>query len=753
MYKKYARLTLGIILILTIGHIYFITELKFDYNFENFFPKGDEDLEFYNEFRNTFENDNDYLLLGFRSSSGIFDQTFLTKIDSLSAALEKNKRVEHLITPVNFTNPIISSMGLFQVPLLHIDDPKRYHKDSLAIYKDPVLPGTFFSNKGGSLAMVLKHTPMMQKQAADSLINEIESLIEEVGLENYHMAGKAKAQGVYIRKMQHELIIFLSISFVLVTAFLIISYRAVWSVVVPLIAVVLAIIWTLGFMGLFGKSLDIMLVLLPSILFVVAMSDVVHILTKYIEELRIGKTKIEALKVTFKEVGMATFLTSVTTAIGFLTLYTASIKPIQEFGLYTAFGVFIAFILAFSLLPSVLLFLKKPTIVDHIKHKTLWMIFLNSSLRKVIQFRKFILYSSIGIILLALYGIYRVEINTYLMEDIPKNDPLREDFLFFDREFGGSRPFEIAIEVIDTTKTVFDQEVLGEIEKVEDYLYSQYEGTNILSPVFVAKSLFRATNGGLASSFRLPKNNSEYQKLRRYLKYVKRLNRTSKLFSQDYRHARFSGKMRDIGSKTSLERNELLEAFIAKNTNENLVKFKLTGTSLLIDKNNNYLTQNMLEGLSIAFCVIAFIVAILFRSLRMVLITLIPNMIPLLVVAGLMGYFGINLKLSTSIIFTIAFGIAVDDTIHFISKLKIELGKGKTLLYALKRTYFSTGKAIIITTIILSGGFLTLILSSFGGTFYTGLLVSLTLLFAVIIDLTLLPVLLIMFFKRKSVKA
>jgi predicted RND superfamily exporter protein len=211
---------------------------------------------------------------------------------------------------------------------------------------------------------------------------------------------------------------------------------------------------------------------------------------------------------------------------------------------------------------------------------------------------------------------------------------------------------------------------------------------------------------------------------------------------------RITARLGDIGSEISLERTRALRLFIDQQINDDVVKFTVTGTSNLIDKNNVYLARNMFQGLGIAFLVVAVIAGIMFRSLRMVLITLIPNIIPLLMVAGIMGMFGIALKLSTSIIFTIAFGIAVDDTIHFISKFRIELNKGKSILYALKRTYLSTGKAIIITSIILSGGFLTLILSSFGGTFYTGLLVSLTLIFALLIDLTLLPVLILLFYRK-----
>jgi len=188
------------------------------------------------------------------------------------------------------------------------------------------------------------------------------------------------------------------------------------------------------------------------------------------------------------------------------------------------------------------------------------------------------------------------------------------------------------------------------------------------------------------------------------------------------------------------------------NIDPDLLQYKITGTSQLIDLNNSYLSKSMIFGLLIAFGVIALIMGILFRSVRIIIIALIPNMLPLLMIGALMGFTGIPLKVSTSIIFTIAFGIAVDDTIHFMSKLKLELAKGKSMLYALKRTYLSTGKAIIVTSIILCGGFVTLIFSGFLGTFYIGVLISLTLLFAVVADLTILPVMLIFFYGNRRTK-
>jgi uncharacterized protein len=221
------------------------------------------------------------------------------------------------------------------------------------------------------------------------------------------------------------------------------------------------------------------------------------------------------------------------------------------------------------------------------------------------------------------------------------------------------------------------------------------------------------------------------------------------LFVNEEMHmARVQGKVGDLGAREFEQRNEKLMSVYGELENPKF-DIRVTGTATLIDLNNAYLATDMTIGLIIAFLVVAIIMGLMFKSVKMVLICLIPNILPLLMIAGIMGAMGIDLKVSTSIIFTIAFGIAVDDTIHFMSKLRLELGKGKSLLYALKRTYISTGKAIIITSIILSGGFFTLVFSSFLGTFYVGLLISLTLLFAVLADLTLLPVLILLFFRKK----
>ena len=208
--------------------------------------------------------------------------------------------------------------------------------------------------------------------------------------------------------------------------------------------------------------------------------------------------------------------------------------------------------------------------------------------------------------------------------------------------------------------------------------------------------------------------------------------------------------MADVGSIRADELNAALRHYLRTRIDTTVLRTRLTGSSNLIDKNNENLTLNMIQGMAIDVAMVTLIVLALFRSFRMTLVVLMPNLLPIIIVAGVMGLAGVNMKVSTSIIFTIAFGIAVDDTIHFISKLRLTLGNEPDMFRAVRRTYLLAGKAVIVTSLILVGGFSTLLFSSFDGTFYVGLLIGLTLLFGVVAELTLLPLLILVFLSGAS---
>lgn len=748
---RWSKHIIVVITLISVLCVFLASRLGFDYNFENYFPKGDSELEFFLQYREKFDNDNDYVLIGLKNNTGIFQKDFLAKIAALSDSLREIPYIESVTSPINLKQIIIGPLGPIEIPYLHPDDQKRYSDDSVKVYSNKELVGTFFAPQGKAVSILLKTAYNPSKEKSDVIAEAVKKTVTQFQFDEYHIAGKVIAQKVYIDKMQWELIVFISIAIILIIIFLYIAFKAAWAIVIPLVVVFISVFWLLGFMQITNQPIDLLMTLMPTIMFVVGMSDVVHIITRYVEELRIGRDKREALTITIKEVGLATFFTSFTTAVGFITLISIKIKPVQQFGWYMAAGVFFAFVIAFTFLPSILLHLKTPRVASKSIHNVYWNKVLRALFVWIIRNKKKIVTAFALFVMIALIGISKIEINNYILEDLRDSDPLKKDFVYFEENFSGVRPFEMYVKSADTSKSLLSLAALKEIEKVQNFLETEYGTGFIVSPVTLVKTINKAVNGGGAAFYKLPENEEEMEKVLSLIQKFKKRKEFASLITADNKEARITGKMHDMGSKNVALKNQALEKFIAENVNQNILSYQLTGSAYLIDKNNAYLARNLVGGLAIAFLIIALLTAIFYRSYVMVLIALIPNLIPLILIAGILGFAGIYLKISTGIIFTIAFGIAVDDTIHFLSKLKIELDKGKSLLYAVKRTFLSTGKAIIITSIILCGGFLSLILSSFEGTFLVGLLISLTLLFAIISDLFLLPILLFAWYKPRRI--
>jgi hypothetical protein len=473
---------------------------------------------------------------------------------------------------------------------------------------------------------------------------------------------------------------------------------------------------------------------------VVGTSDAIHLTNKYLTELRNGATKEAAIRHTFKEIGFATFLTSFTTAVGFLTLLFSPIDPVQSFGLYAAVGVLIAYGVTILFLPAVFVLMKPPEIIRFQQTDALWQTVLHRLFRFIINRKKSIALVTLLLAGISLVGIAKIKINYYLLQDLSENHPLKKDLRYFEQKYSGVRPFEMVIALQkDATLTLT---TLRKMETLEQYLHHTYGAGFITSPVLVAKKLNQALHGGNSRYFALPETPKQWQKIQKKFASVFKSNAWKLMYNSEKKWIRISGKMPDVGSFYAKEKNRQLNEFAQKlfDTSSGEYNIQITGTALLIDINNNYLAENLITGLLIAFVIISIIIGLLFKSLKMVGVALIPNVLPLLFIAGIMGFSGVDMNMSTSIVFTIAFGIAVDDTIHFLSKYKLETVKGNT--EALPHTFFSTGKAIIITTVVLFFGFAALMFSDFTSTYYIGFFVSLILLFAVLCDLFLLPILL-----------
>lgn len=751
---RWAKWALVALSAVSLGMAWRVSQIGFDYDFESFFPADDPETSFYLEFRESFETDNDFLVIGFESPNSIFDEAFLKTVDGYVEDLENLPYVKEVFSPTQLEEPIRLGPSIFKRPLLRWDSPdsivnQNLRADSIRIFNHPVWVGSIVSANAKSLLVQLSHDQKLSKAGCDSLAVAISDLAASWKYPS-HIAGRSVAQKYYVDVMQREVVIFVSIGIIIIIVFLWVAFQSIWGVAVPLLVVLLSGLWTLGLMELTGKSIDVMTIVLPTIIFVVGISDVVHILSRYYEELRNHKQHWLAVQTAFKEVGLATFLTTLTTAIGFLTLSTSSVKPIQDFGIYAAVGVGIAYLLAFSLLPAVMILFPAPALTNSGKG-VFWNKRLQSGFRIVLGHGKLIALVTSALIIFGVAGASKMEVNNVLLEDLSEEDPFRQEFEFFEKHFAGVRPFEMSVQITDSVD-VFDWDVQSTLAEITAYLSNEYGVGSIISSDRLLSQLNRWNNGDAISSYRLPPNQQELNRL------VRGVNRfgADAVFSTSVNPAtktlRIFGKLPDAGAKHFQEKNDALYQWFHSNHPESNLELRVTGTAQLIDLNIGSLASDMIQGLSLAFLIVALIAGLMFRSVAMVFIVLIPNMIPLLLIAGIMGWSGIDLKLSTSIIFTIAFGIAVDDTIHFISKLRMQLAKGHTLPYAIKRSFLGAGKAIIITSIILCGGFITLAGSSFLGTFYIGVLISLTLLLAVLADLFVLPWLILLFLNWKKQK-
>ena len=265
----------------------------------------------------------------------------------------------------------------------------------------------------------------------------------------------------------------------------------------------------------------------------------------------------------------------------------------------------------------------------------------------------------------------------------------------------------------------------------------------------IVKGFNQAIHDGDPVWYRIPDNSDDFQILIQKLKPFLKKKEVRLILAQNGNLGRLKGRIKDKGSKAVGVKNKLLNDYI-EHSNLKHIQTRVTGSSDLIDKSNSYLTENMLMGLSLDIAVLMLIIGLIFRSWRMMLLSVLPNILPLCMIAGLMGWAGVEMKVKISIIFSIAFGIAVDDTLHLLSRLKVELSKGSNLPMAIRVTYFSTGKAMILTAMVIAAGFATLMLSDFKSTFYVGMMISLTLIFALISELILMPVLLLVFYGRKA---
>ncbi len=715
-----------------------LPRLKFDFSFEQFFPQGDPDLEFFMEFIEDFETDDNFLFIALRNEPNIFDSVFLTKVKELTIELRRLPHVLKVQALPLIREPVRTPLGITTLPLLHLQDKERLSRDGERIMADERYRGTFVNNQGTALNIVIKTKDRMTISESRELMGRLDDVLSEYDKDQYHMLGRAYFQRELSRMQFREVIISSIVSIVLVSFIIILLFRKPVTVFIALSSIGLGLLIFFGLLALLGRELSLMAALYPVLMLIVGTSDVIHITTKYIDEVKHRGDRKKAMFNTIREIGLATLFTSLTTAIGFLSLSTSKIIPIVNFGINASIGVIVAYLVVIGFTCPLLSMTRSHLLGNGDSSSGKW----KKHLLRVNDFTREkkgrIVWGLLVFFLFASWGISRITTDYKIQSNLPRGAKITTDFKFFEDEFAGFRPLEFAVQIREG-KLLYDYDVITEMVKLDSFIRTQ----NTIESVYSVATLFKSVNqmlkGGNPEAYVFPVE-KDYP---RALKYVNKIPQSAVavLQNKDNTKARITSKIRDIGSESIAEVGAEIDLWINNNIDTSLMSVKRTGTGVIIDKNSEYVRASLFRGLGMAVLIVSLLMGLLYRNIKVLFIAIVPNVIPLLFAAAVLGFMGIELEAGISIIFAIIFGIAVDDSIHFLSKYKLARMK-MDRESALRTTFTETGKAITFTTIILFFGFLVLLFSVHPPSVTIGVLISITLVSALVADLLVIPLLL-----------
>lgn len=738
---------LALFAVLAIASALLLPRLRFSFDFEQFFPSGDPDLAFFREFIKEFEADDNFMLVALRREAGAFEQRFLENVHDLTLKARDLPHVLESHSLTKFSYPIKTPFAIVTTPAIHISEPEYYERDRARLLKDERFVRNLISADGKTLVVFMKTVSNIQLDQARELMQALDSLVTSYKFEEFHYLGRPYFQKEMVDMQIREIKVSFVVSAVMVVFILFLIFRRPIGVAVAITAIGLGLLLFMGLLSALGRELNAMAALYPVLMIIVGTSDVIHIMSKYIDERNKGRGRDEAIFITFKEIGLAVFLTSATTAIGFASLFTNRIPPIRDFGINAAIGVLVAYVTSLFFLSALLSFFRADQITAAAKTQVRW----QAAMLKLYHFTALkgrAISIGFGLAVLVCFGgMALVNTNYNITNNMPEDAKITEDFLFFERELASFRPMEIAV-YAQGNYLATDYAVVQEIDKAERYLRTFPDIQAIGSITALFKSINQMNHGNAESAYRMPEDSARFGQYRRLLDKIP-AGMTRVMISRDETKTRITSRIGDVGADSIKQIGQRIDQWIAANTDSTVVKFHRTGTGLIIDKNAEYARKNLIQGLLLAIGLIGVLMALLFRDLRMVIVFLLPNIFPLLVAAAIMGFAGIELEAGVSIVFTVIFGIAVDDTIHFLSRFKIARSQGEDVETSLKTTFLETGKPMILTSIILFFGFLVMLFSVHPPSVIVGTLISSTLVSALVADLLLIPVLVRWLIKEK----
>lgn len=730
--------------------------MRFTFTEANLLPDDHEVNIQYNLFLEKFGEEGNLVVLGFKDEK-FFSEKNYKAWEQFVAEIKKDKATELTLSIEDLRvlekDTIAQKFKL--IPFINNDsvsDTYLKAKEKEFYNNLPFYEGMLFNKESGAVRFAIYlDKKIVNTKARKAFIEKhlsqekISAFEKETGLD-LRVSGMPYIRTLNANSIISEIGLFVGAALGITSLLFFFFFRSFRATLISMLVVIIGVMWSFGTLGLLNYEITVLTAIIPPLIIVIGIPNCIFLINKYQQEIKNHGNKAKSLQRVISKVGNATLMTNLTTAAGFGTFIFTDSTLLKEFGIVASLNIVFLFFLCLIIIPIIYSYMPMPK-EKHLAHlgKNYMAAFINWIENTIRHHRIAVFSSAIGLLVLGIIGIYQIKVSGSIIEDMPKKAPFFKDILFYEKEFDGVMPLEI---VIDTKrpKGALKSVTLKRIEELQETIEEIPELSKPVSIVNLVKYSKQAYYNGNPEFYELPTKQEEAF----ILSYIKNStqkgneNMLKSYVDSTGQYARITTFMRDIGTDKMQKIEERLQDKITHIFPKERYTVSLTGKAYVFEKGTHYLIDNLVESLLFAIILISLLMAYMFRSFKMIIVSLLPNILPLVITAGLMGYLGIPIKPSTILVFSIAFGISVDDTIHFLAKYRQEL---KANDWKIKRSVYATlkeaGISMFYTSVVLFFGFSVFTLSDFGGTVALGGLVAATLLFAMISNLILLPALLL----------
>ena len=740
---KYRILLLLLVILLTVLASLKIPSVKINTDFSQFLPDDDPEYELYKALKSEIKDDESILIIGIEHIPSIYNKLFLQQAQTFIDSLHQVEGIYHINALTNLSYPVKSLFGVMSFPYLPINDSLDVSVYRDKIRKDVHLTQNFVNKEETVLFVWFEFKDVKNPSQIENTLLSIDTLRHEFPELKTFLWGKHYLQKELndITKNSTKNIVFWVLLFLIIALSLI--FRSFWSVLFSLLLVVVSFILFFGGMAGLNRPFNIMSNLFPIIILIIGISDIIHLSIKYNAELNAGKRYADAFSNSIREIGWALFITSFTTAIGFLILQISPMKVLRDFGLEAGAVVILTFGLTLLLSPVILRGFTSKRQFDLSKGYRKFASKLLDYVMKLQRYPKSV-FTFYGMLTIAgVVGIFFINTNN-LQYSIPNNHELKENYTFFEKQLGGSRTFELVLEATKNHK-LNEPDVLNQINSIQDYLDNLPYLSAVKSPLLYYRTLHKVYNSSYSDNSVL---NLDERTINKYEKQFNNVSALKFLMNERKTLFKFNAQMKDMGRHDVAIINDDILNEANKRLDTSKVTSRISGMDHLFDRSHDKRIENMFYGILLAIVLVSLTLGFIFKNISITLLALLLNIIPIIISAGILGFTNLELRAGSSIIFTIAFVIVVDDTIHLLSKFQWHRKKGDSVEQALHLALKECGTAIIATSIILIKGFVILMLSDYNEIFTLGFLMSIVILITLTIDLMVAPLFILKIFKK-----